>query len=334
MAKTYLLVDAMNLYFRGMHSVSPSAGLDNMIGMAFHIILNSIKKAYKDFDADHVVMCLEGSSFRKSIYPDYKLNRKLDRLKKSDQEIEDGEIMLEAFDEMCAFLAEKTNVSVARCNVAEADDLIALFIQMHPDDNHIIVSSDQDYYQLISNNVKIYNGVDKVTITTEGFFDEKGKPVIDKKTKEPKAPIDPEYFLFKKCIRGDISDNIRSAYPGVREKGTKNKIGIQEAFEDKDGKGYKWNNFMLQRWQDEDDNEHYVKDRYDLNRSLIDLTAQPDDIKVKCIESLMEATSKPPVRAPGMAFMKFCGRWNLKRIGDYANDYMGALSGKYDKESS
>ena len=30
------------------------------------------------------------------------------------------------------------------------------------------------------------------------------------------------YLLFEKCIRGDTSDNVFSAYPGVRKKGTKN----------------------------------------------------------------------------------------------------------------
>ena len=39
-------------------------------------------------------------------------------------------------------------------------------------------------------------------------------------------------------MRGDPSDNIFSAYPGVRTKGTKNKIGLTEAFEDRNSKGY------------------------------------------------------------------------------------------------
>ena len=39
-------------------------------------------------------------------------------------------------------------------------------------------------------------------------FNDKGKPVIDKKTKEPKTIEDPEWLLFEKCIRGDTSDNI------------------------------------------------------------------------------------------------------------------------------
>ena len=40
-------------------------------------------------------------------------------------------------------------------------------------------------------------------------------------------------MLFEKCMRGDTSDNVFSAYPGVRTKGTKNKVGLIEAYEDK-----------------------------------------------------------------------------------------------------
>jgi 5'-3' exonuclease len=328
MTKTYLLIDGMNIFFRGIHSVSPSAGIDTMIGMALHIILHSIKKAYNEFGADHIVMCLEGSSFRKNIYPDYKLNRKLSRLKKTEKELEDEKIIMEAFDDLCNYLDKSTNVSVIRCPVAEADDVIAVFTQMHPDDRHIIVSSDQDYYQLINENISIYNGVEQTVINHKGFFKD-NKPVIDKKTKAPKPAVDPKYFLFKKIIRGDTSDNIKPAYPGVRENGTKNKVGIREAYEDLDNKGFKWNNFMLQNILDLDGNECKVRDKYLLNTSLIDLTAQPDDIKIKCIDCIMQATDVEPVRANGIGFMRFCKSWGLERISQYPDDFIKPLFSKY-----
>ena len=51
------------------------------------------------------------------------------------------------------FLREKTNVSVLRDPKAEADDLIARFVHLHPNDTHYIISSDTDYVQLINENV-------------------------------------------------------------------------------------------------------------------------------------------------------------------------------------
>ena len=57
-------------------------------------------------------------------------------------------------------------------------------------------------------------------------------------------------MLFEKCMRGDTSDNVFPIFLGVRTKGTKNKVGLQEAFEDRKTKGSNWNNMMLQRWID------------------------------------------------------------------------------------
>ena len=118
----------------------------------------------------------------------------------------------------------------------EADDLIARWIDKHPDIEHVIISTDKDLNQLITPRVKQYNGVNEVTMTHEGWFDSKGNPVIDKKLKAPKPAPDVEWLVFEKSMRGDPSDNIFSAYPGVRTKGTKNKIGLTEAFADKDSK--------------------------------------------------------------------------------------------------
>ena len=71
-------------------------------------------------------------------------------------------------------------------------------------------------------------------------------------------------MLFEKCMRGDTSDNVFSAYPRCPKKGTRNKVGLIEAFEDKNTKGYNWNNMMLQRWVDLDGVEHPVLDDYNL----------------------------------------------------------------------
>ena len=54
-------------------------------------------------------------------------------------------------------------------------------------------------------------------VTANGFYDEKDNPVIDKKTNQPKGAPDPEWLLFEKCIRGDSSDNVFTAFPKVRK---------------------------------------------------------------------------------------------------------------------
>ena len=244
MTKTYIHVDTANTFFRARHVVRGST--EDKVGMSIHTVLSSVRKAWRDFNGSHVVFHLEGRSWRKDHYAPYKRQRSEARAAQSPREQEEDRVFWETFDDFKTFVAEKTNCTVLQHPQLEADDLIAGFIQLHPDDDHVIISTDGDFAQLIAPNVRQYNGVSQVTVTHEGYFDEKGKRVIDKKTKEVKPAPDPEFMLFEKCMRGDTSDNIFSAYPGVRTKGTKNKIGLTEAYADRNSKGFNWNNMMLQ----------------------------------------------------------------------------------------
>ena len=325
---TYILVDTANTFFRARHVINGDA--DIKLGMAFHITLNSIKKAWQDFGGTHVVFCLEGRSWRKDYYKPYKAQRAASRAAHTEREAEEERVFWEAFDTFKDFVTEKTNCTVLQHPRLEADDLIAGWIQTHPTDDHVIISTDTDFVQLIAPNVRQFNGVMETTITHEGIFDAKGKRVIDKKTQEPKAIPDPKWLLFEKCMRGDTSDNVFSAYPGVREKGTKNKVGLREAYGDRDSKGYSWNNMMLQRWSDHNGQEHRVLDDYERNRQLIDLTAQPDDIRQIMSETIATATqANKNVSQVGIRLMKFCNLYDLKKIADQAQAYAEPLNARY-----
>ena len=325
---TYILVDTANTFFRARHVINGDA--DIKLGMAFHITLNSIKKAWQDFGGTHVVFCLEGRSWRKDHYKPYKAQRAASRAAHTEREAEEEKVFWEAFDTFKDFVTEKTNCTVLQHSRLEADDLIAGWIQSHPADKHVIISTDTDFVQLIAPNVKQYNGVMETTITHEGIFDAKGKRVIDKKTQEPKAIPDPQWLLFEKCMRGDTSDNVFSAYPGVREKGTKNKVGLREAYGDRDSKGYSWNNLMLQRWSDHEGKEHRVLDDYERNRILIDLSAQPDEIKNIIAETIATATgANKNISQVGIRLMKFCNLYDLKKIADQAQAYAEPLNARY-----
>ena len=324
---TYVIVDTANTFFRARHVVR--GDVDTKLGMALHITLNSVKKAWQDFNADHVVFCLEGRSWRKDYYEPYKRNRKEHRDAMTAQQQEEDTLFWEIFDEFKDFVSTKTNCTVMQNPVLEADDLIAGWIQAHPNDNHVIISTDGDFAQLIAPNVKQYNGIAKMTITHEGYFDDKGKPVIDKKTKEPKPAPNPEWLLFEKCMRGDTSDNVFSAYPGVRVKGTKNKVGLQEAFEDKQSKGYNWNNLMLQRWLDHEGVEHRVLEDYQRNVTLCDLSAQPDEIKQILAQVIADNSKPKEVSQVGVKLMKFCAKHELNRISEQVQSYSEPLNARY-----
>ena len=329
---TYILVDTANTFFRARHVINGDA--DIKLGMAFHITLNSIKKAWQQFEGSHVIFCLEGRSWRKDYYTPYKAQRAAQRAAHTEKEQDEEKIFWEAFDTFKDFIAEKTNCTVLQNPQLEADDLIAGWIQTHPDDKHVIISTDTDFVQLIAPNVTQYNGVMEHVITHEGIFDDKGKPVIDKKTQQPKAAPNPEWLLFEKCMRGDTSDNVFSAYPGVRTKGTSKKVGLTEAFEDRKSKGYAWNNLMLQRWSDHNGDEHRVLEDYERNRRLIDLTHQPDDIKEIIVNTISSATAEQKdISQVGIRLIKFCNLWDLKKIADQAQSYAEPLNARYINET-
>lgn len=325
---TYILVDTANTFFRARHVINGDA--DIKLGMAFHITLNSIKKAWKDFEGKHVIFCLEGRSWRKDHYAPYKRNRTEARAAHTEKEAEEDAVFWEAFDTFKEFIATKTNCTVLQHSQLEADDLIAGWIQSHPNDNHVIISTDTDFVQLIAPNVKQYNGVTETTITHEGYFDPKGNRIIDKKTQEPKVAPNPEWLLFEKCMRGDTSDNIFSAYPGVRVKGTKNKVGLQEAFEDRNSKGFNWNNLMLQRWVDHEGAEHRVLEDYERNKLLIDLSAQPTEIREVINTTIQTAIAENKnISQVGIRLIKFCNLYDLKKISDQAQTYAEPLNARY-----
>jgi 5'-3' exonuclease len=324
---TYILVDTANTFFRARHVIRGDA--DIKLGMALHITFNSIKKAWQDFGGSHVVFCLEGRSWRKDFYTPYKANRAETRAAMTVKEMEEDKLFWETFDTFKEFIIEKTNCTVLRHPQLEADDLIAGFIQSHPNDKHVIISTDSDFYQLIAPNVSQYNGVQEHHITHEGIFDAKGKLVKDKKTGEAKDVPNPEWLLFEKCMRGDTSDNVFSAYPGVRVKGTKNKVGLTEAFEDRKSKGYAWNNLMLQRWVDHEGKEHRVLDDYNRNKILIDLSAQPDNIKELIQETITTNAVPKSVDQVGIRLLKFCNLYDMKRIADSIQLYAEPFQAKY-----
>lgn len=328
MNRTFLIIDAANLFYRSRHSVRGPT--EEKVAMSLHIILSSIAKCWREQKAAHCVIAFEGRSWRKDYYEPYKRNRQDARNALSPKDSEEDKIFWETFDDFKNYIHEKTNCTVLQHPRLEADDLIAGWIAAHPNDDHVVISTDGDFAQLIAPNVKQYNGVTQVTTTHEGYFDEKGKRVKDKKTGLEKPAPDPEWLLFEKCMRGDTSDNVFSAYPGVRTKGTKNKIGLLEAFADRKTKGFNWNNMMLQRWIDHEGKEHLVVDDYARNIILCDLKSQPGEIQLIIEDTIKEEIEKEKnINQVGTRLIKFCASYDLIKISEQANSFAEPLNARY-----
>lgn len=321
MSQTYIVIDTQNLFLRVRHGVrAPDA--EQQLALALHIIFNSIKKVWNQFDAAHTVFCLEGRSWRKDIYAPYKANRKAAAIKRTPREVEEDTIFFEVMDEFINFIKNQTNCTVLRHAEAEADDMIARWIGLHPQDSHIIISSDSDFQQLVADNVMIFNGISGLLYTKLGIYDKDGKIAKNKHGEELPVP-NPEWLLFEKCMRGDDGDNVMSAFPGVRSK------KLQEAYEDRNNRGFAWNNLMLSKWSDHEGVEHRVRDDFERNKLLIDLSMQPADLVEKFDETIRASIVTEIRKQVGLSLIKFCNRHGLIKIEKSSGEYSSCFSAVY-----
>ena len=103
-------------------------------------------------------------------------------------------------------MLEEMGVPFSEIHGCEADDVISSYAREYSDKmNVVIMSTDKDYWQLVSNTVSIlnYRGLDSTLVTPH--------------TVKVKFGVTPEQFADFKCLIGDKSDNIIGV-PGVGPK--------------------------------------------------------------------------------------------------------------------
>lgn len=277
----YLLFDFSNLAHRTFHVVSEREKNSRrnyiMCGIA-----NAILDIYDIIEPDKCVFIYDSNSWRKKIFERYKANRE----NAYGDDLEGKEIIYNVIQDFYEF-TDMSNAYTLKYPDAECDDLISVFIKNHPNDEIVIASTDTDFYQLISDKVSLYSPITKYLIKYDRILDIDGNEVkftldgngkikIGKEDGIQLSEIEgygtwPEWCLFCKIIRGDSSDNVFSAYPGVRVKGTKNKVGILESFKGRKTKDFNYVNFVNQTWEGLDGEEKLVETQINFNKRLIDL---------------------------------------------------------------
>ena len=199
MIKT-LLVDGNNLFKIGFHGAKDVFNNGDHVGGVYHFV-NILRKFLEEHNHDKVVVFWDGesnSSIRKSIYPQYKENRR-----ESMNEYK-YESYLYQRSRVKQYLEE---IFVRQIEVEdnEADDLIAHYCKISKDEQIIIFSADKDLTQLISENVTIYSPI------TKQYF-KNGDMISINKVDIPHYNV-----LVTKVFTGDKSDNI-DGIQGLGEK--------------------------------------------------------------------------------------------------------------------
>jgi len=193
-----LLVDGNNLFKIGFHGVKDLYSNGDHLGGIYHFI-NILRRFLEEHDHDKVVVFWDSnSSIRKSIYPQYKANRRQDMNEDKYQSyLNQQERVKEYLEEIFVRQVEMIN--------NEADDLIAYYCKVATNEEIIIFSADKDLTQLITENISIYSPISKQ------YF-KNGDNIIINKVEIPHYNV-----LLCKIFTGDKSDNI-DGIEGLGEK--------------------------------------------------------------------------------------------------------------------
>lgn len=314
MSKKNLIFDANNILYRTFFAHSKEK-IDVLTGMCHHSALTTIQSFYREYPSDEIIVAFDDKSWRK-VYTSNLDECVTDKKYKGQRRqglTESEKEKLRVFDnhviEFYKMLRDETSLIVLKERLLEADDLIAGYIQKYPEDEHILISSDKDYIQLLKkNNLSIIDPASKTARSLEDWDD------------------DPNYFMFEKCFRGDTSDNVMSAYPRLRSS------KIREAYKDP----YVLENIMNNEFTalinldsgDVVEKKYLTRNVFDENSLLMDLTAQPEYIR-ELMNSSIENSISNRSKFNYFKFLKFCGKHELKNIMDNIDTFVPLLSKKY-----
>lgn len=308
-----MIVDVSNILFRvaavqkHKNPFASDADPEDLVGLCMHISLMSIFKWYNKFHPDFVVFAFEGANNWRKKYTE----KTKARLQYKGNRVVDPEMAhyYELITSFHATIKAHTSICCLSVPTMEADDVIAGFCQLYADPSHeiIIVSGDRDFIQLLSlPGVKLINP-------------DNGKPRNQPGDKEYEPDID--FWLFNKCVRGDMGDYVPSAYPRVRE--TK----IRQAYTD----DYAKMNFMNTEWietlleHNEDGTpktvKHRVGDLFEENKVLLSLFNQPADVRERLLEGIKEQVASLGTYSH-FHFLRFLRDYKLQRVQDEAMKFV------------
>lgn len=299
-----LIFDATNILYRT-YFASVKTDADTAAGMAMHTALQTLMKYYTKYKPTNVVMAFDRSNWRKKYTESDKCISKMIYKGRRRANMTPGELArFEAFTEHITefeqMLRSHTSILVLANHLLEADDCISGYVQVNNEDTNIVVTADSDMWQLIS------YGPDTTVIS----------PITGAPADLTKWDNDPNYYLFMKIIRGDLqTDNIPSSCPRVRE--TK----IKKAYTDR----YELQQLLETTWTHHDGRIMKVSDCFEENRLLIDLKAQPDEIKQLIFDTILESMENRG-KFSMFHFIKFCAKHELKRVQDNVERYSAMLN--------
>ena len=205
-----ILIDGNNILFRSYYATAYNGNtMKNSKGFptnALYGLVNMMNKIIAEENPTHVMVAFDkGKTFRHDKYDTYKDGRSEtpDELKLQFPKAKE--------------LVEAMGINYFEIDNYEADDIIGTFAKKcnnNEDFNAVIISSDKDLLQLITDEVevKLLKQVGNIRMTKEEFINTYG--------------IEPPRMVDLKALMGDSSDNI----PGVKGIGEKTAISLLKEY--------------------------------------------------------------------------------------------------------
>ncbi len=205
-----ILIDGNNILFRSYYATAYNGNvMKNSKGFPTNALYGLVNMMNKIIEEEHptYIMCAfdKGKTFRHEKYADYKGGRSAtpDELKMQFPKARE--------------LVEAMGINYFEIDNYEADDIIGTFAKKcnnNKDFDAVIISSDKDLLQLITDEVevKLLKQVGNIRMTHQEFINTYG--------------IEPPRMVDLKALMGDSSDNI----PGVKGIGEKTALGLLQEY--------------------------------------------------------------------------------------------------------
>ena len=178
-----LIIDANNLSYRWLQRPNYASFDADFI--------RTIQSLAKSYEAARTIVCFDfgKSYYRMEMHEEYKGTRKKPQDEDEIKKYEDFFSVLNA-------LPDQLDEEVLKFRGVEADDILAWITQNMSEryDHTWIVSSDRDLYQLIDDNISIFN-----------IF---GRKEVTLQTLQEDFDVNPSEYMLSRIIEGDKSDNI------------------------------------------------------------------------------------------------------------------------------
>ena len=207
-AEPVYLVDGSGYIFRAFYGLPPMTNPEGVPVNAVFGFSKMLAKLLSDAGTRRFAVIFDTArvSFRNDIYPEYKANR-------SDP----PEELVPQFD-LIRDATRAFNVPCIELPGFEADDLIATFARMAREEGHevVIVSSDKDLMQLVTDGVSMLDPAKNLTIGRAEVIERFG--------------VGPESVIDVQALAGDSTDNV----PGVPGIGVKTAAELIRTYGDLD----------------------------------------------------------------------------------------------------